>query len=390
MINKKISVVGLGYVGSEIFKKLAKNEKYVFGYDINPEQFKNLTKYQNISSNINILDNSKYIFICIDTPIKKKKPDLSNIVKFCKSTNKFILKGATIIIESSFSPETVEKKIIPLIEKFSKLKMGKNFQVAYSPERISPSDTISFQKIIKVVSAKNNNVLKNVNNLYKKILDKTITTNKIKEAEMSKIFENTQRDMNIAITNQLFMLCKKMELDFEEILKLCSTKWNFQKYEPGLVGGHCIPVDPYYLYDYAKKNKFNFSLIPLSRKINDQFIKWTADTLLNKLKKIPNKKILIVGQTYKNNVTDKRNSGAIKIYKLIKKKYKNTSTYDAELNEYPKFKKEYNVIIYLVNHNSNFNKKNPITNYISNDKAYIFDVFNKLEKKFHSRVKIIK
>ncbi len=390
MKNEKISVVGLGYVGIEIFKRLLKKNRFVFGYDLNLEKLKKLKRYSNISGNINILDNSKYIFVCIDTPIKNKKPDLSNLVKFCKCTSEFNLKGATLIIESSLAPETVEKKITPLIEKFSKLKMGKGFQISYSPERISPSDFINFEKIVKVVSAKNNNVLKKVNNLYKSILDKTITTNKIKEAEMSKIFENTQRDLNIALTNQLFMLCKKMNLDFEEVLNLCSTKWNFQKYNHGIVGGHCIPVDPYYLYDYGKKNKFNFSLIPISRKINDNFIKWTANNLLNKINKLSHKKILIVGQTYKENVSDTRNSGAIKIYKLIKKKYKNTSVYDAELSKFPSLESKYNIIIYLINHRSNFNKKNPITKFFDNKNVYIFDTFNKLEKKFNSKVKIIK
>ena len=390
MIKGKISIVGLGYVGSEIFKRFSKKEKNVFGYDLDPEKIAKLKKYQNLSNDINILSNSKYIFICIDTPVLKKKPDLSNILKFCKSTGKFNLRGATIIIESSLAPETVEKKIIPLIEKYSKLKISRNFQIAYSPERISPSDTINFEKIVKVVSSKNNNILKNVDKLYKKIVDKTITTNKINEAEMSKIFENTQRDINIAITNELFMLCKKKKLDFTEIIKLCSTKWNFQKYQPGLVGGHCIPVDPYYLYDFAKKNKFNFSLIPLSRKINDRFINWIAENLLKEINKIPLKKILIVGEAYKENTSDNRNSGATKIYKIIKKKYKNTNVYDAELGKFPNLKDRYNIIIYLVNHNSNFNKKNPITNYFSNNKVYIFDIFNKLEKKFHSKVKIIK
>jgi|TARA_B110001450_G_scaffold187488_1_gene175565 UDP-N-acetyl-D-glucosamine/UDP-N-acetyl-D-galactosamine dehydrogenase len=347
----KIGVLGLGYVGLPLALSFGKKFD-VIGYDTNFKRIENLKK--NIDNNkeatsLDFLKSKKIKFsnkdtelkscnifiVTVPTPINSRNiPDLKILKKASSTVGNFLKKRDIVIFESTVYPGATEEICVPILEKKSNLKFNKDFFCGYSPERINPGDKINtFENISKVVSASNKNSLKIISQLYKSVIKKNIFSAKnIKTAEAAKIIENTQRDLNISLINECSQLFKKMNINIYDVLKAAGTKWNFLNFKPGMVGGHCIGVDPYYLTYKAKKIGFNPRVILSGRKINDSMTKYIFKLINNKLsqkKKKPNKlKILIMGATFKENVSDTRNSKAIELINLLKKKYSKIDVFD--------------------------------------------------------------
>lgn len=375
--NFKVGIIGLGYVGFSLFKLIKKNKLTAFGYDNSESKIESIkNKYLNfkniISTNPKILLNCNIFLVCVPTPISKKSiPDLVYLKNACKTLSKFLKKNDIVIFESTVYPGITKNYCLPFLIGKSR---EKNFFIGYSPERYSPGEKIKLENITKIVSGENLNVAKKINNFYLKFIKKTHVVKTIEEAELVKNFENCQRDHNIALMNELKVLCDRTNININNVLKACKTKWNFNYYTPGLVGGHCISVDPYYLIDYSKQNNFIFSSIINSRKINNNFIRYNKSKILKFFKKHFLKKtdkILMIGATYKKNVDDLRNSGAWIIYKELKKKFINLDIYDPlvnldKINNFNQFK----AFVVLVMH-SKINKNIKLMKLLNrNEKVY--------------------
>jgi UDP-N-acetyl-D-galactosamine dehydrogenase len=409
----KLAVVGLGYVGLPLAVEFSK-KRTVVGFDVNKRrvnelnsgidrnlEFKrkqlNKIKKLKFTSNIKDLISVNCYIICVPTPIDKfKKPDLKILLKASEIIGKIINKGDLIIYESTVYPGCTEEECVPVLEKFSKLEFNKDFFCGYSPERINPGDrknTIS--KIKKVTSGSTPKIADIVDDLYSEIITAgTFKVSSIRVAEAAKVIENTQRDLNIAFINELSILFKKMNLDTQEILDAAGTKWNFLPFKPGLVGGHCIGVDPYYLTYKANKIGYKPKVILAGRKINDSMGKYVVSQFKNEMKKksikIKRSKILIMGLTFKENCPDIRNSGTQIIVKELKKLGCQLDLFDpwADKNEIKKIcdlfpismlkKNFYDGIILAVSHdcfkNIEFNKINSLCkkNNVIYDLKYIF------------------
>ena len=266
-------VVGLGYVGLPLFVRL-KNKFSTIGFDINKDRVGYLLKKQDqnkefskndlilknnsvITNNVKNIKKANFFIVTVPTPVNQKfEPDLKFLKDAVTIIGKNLKKDDIIFIESTIYPSVTQNFCIPILERESKLKINKDFIIGYSSERINPGDKKhSVENINKVVAIETNNkkILKKVKTVYKIISKKIILSKFIKEAETSKVIENIQRDLNIALMNEIFLICEKLKINFNEVKKLALTKWNFHNYSPGLVGGHCLPVDPYYLAYIAKK-----------------------------------------------------------------------------------------------------------------------------------------
>ena len=347
MIN--ICVFGLGYVGLPLALSFSKKFNTV-GFDINTKRIMKLKKniddnkeflskdFKNkkifFSSNIDHIKKCNYYIICVPTPINQnKEPDLSALKKSFSALKNLIKKNDTIIVESTVYPG-VTNMFGNYIEKNSKLKKNKDFYLCYSPERINPGDnTKKLRKIDKIFSTETNNGKKinDIKRIYKLVSKKIIFSKNIAESETAKVIENIQRDLNIALFNEILIICDRLNINFNEVIRLASTKWNFIKFKPGLVGGHCLPVDPYYLSHVSKLNKFKLITTLAGRKTNSYMKyyvlkKFKSFTKKNNIKK--KCKILIIGLTYKYGVPDMRNSINNQIFNIIKKQYKNAKAYD--------------------------------------------------------------
>jgi len=376
-----ISVIGLGYVGLPLALAFGKYFNTI-GYDINKDRIKYLNKNIDKNNETKKIDfkKSKNIYfthdhnqisisniyvITVPTPIyKNKKPDYRILKNACEIVGKFLKKNDIVIFESTVYPGMTEDICVPILIKNSRLKYKKDFSVGYSPERINPGDKKrKLENIPKLVSASDNKSLNIISYLYSKIINAKIhKIESIKIAEAAKIIENTQRDINIAFINELSIIFNKLNIDTYKVLEAANTKWNFLNFQPGLVGGHCIGVDPYYLTYIAKKNGYNTKIILSGRELNDNMYKEVTKKIFKQIKiqKLnKNLKILIMGYTFKENCSDVRNSQIIKINKLISKYY-HTDIYDPhiyndikdkKLNviKYPK-KNYYDVILLAVNH----------------------------------------
>ena len=361
----KLAVIGLGYVGLPLALEFAKKRK-VIGFDTNKTRINelNLGLDRNLEFKKNQIKNYKNLIfikdkkqlcsincfiITVPTPINKlKKPDLNPLITASELVGQFLKSGSLVIYESTVYPGCIEEVCVPILEKVSKLKFNKNFFCGYSPERINPGDkkhTIS--NIKKVTSGSTPKIASLVDNLYKEII--TIGTHKaksIKIAEAAKVIENTQRDLNIALINELSILFNKMNIDTQAVLKAAKTKWNFLPFEPGLVGGHCIGVDPYYLTFKAKKIGYNPKIILAGREVNDNMSKYVASKLLENMKlkkiKIKGSKVLIMGLTFKENCSDLRNSGVANIVFKLKKQKCKLALYDPYIDK-KRIEKIYNI-----------------------------------------------
>ena len=383
-IKNKINpaVIGLGYVGLPIFIRLNKKFKTI-GFDSNKSRVNQLSNKKDFnkeftsknlklkngsffSSRYNELRKSNFFIVTVPTPIfNDNSPDLRNLISVSNILKKIIKKNDIIFFESTVYPGVTEKVCVPIIEKGSGLKNNIDFYIGYSPERINPGDKMhSIEKINKIVAI-NKKKFSIANKVYKNLAKKLIFSENIKEAEASKVIENIQRDLNIGLMNEIYQVCDKSEINFNNVLKLAGSKWNFIKYSPGLVGGHCLPVDPYYFSWFAKKLGLNTKIILAGRKTNNEMVKFTKEMILKKIRKYKFNskkiKVLIMGLTYKKNVADLRNSLSIKVFQSLKKKFHKLNCYDPLIDKIHKKKyllidkrniKNFDVYIVLTKHDS--------------------------------------
>lgn len=332
----KIGILGMGYVGLPLAIEFSKFFKVV-GFDVCLTRInqliacndltkeisnKELKKLKNIlfTSESSELKSCNVFIVTVPTPVNKNnQPDLKPLIDATKQIGNVLKKNDVVIYESTVFPGATEEECVPILEKNSRLKLNKDFFVGYSPERINPGDKKrKLTDIVKVISGSSFEAKRFINKLYKKIIPAgTIVAEGIREAEAAKVIENIQRDLNVALINELAILFDKMNIDTEEVLKIASTKWNFQKFSPGLVGGHCIGVDPYYLTHKAKSIGYRPEIILSGRKINDGMSKYVIDKLLKEMSskkiRIKGSNILIMGMSFKENCSDIRNSKIIDI-----------------------------------------------------------------------------
>ena len=370
MKNKKIAVIGLGYVGLPL-ARLFSTKYETIGFDINKTRVNKLNSgidetlevdndllSRAISSRMLILSSNKedikdcnvYV-VAVPTPVNDKmQPDLTPLIKVSEMLGTIIDKGDIVIYESTTYPGCTEEVCIPCIEKTSGMKFNKDFFVGYSPERINPGDKEhTVEKIKKVTSGCNEEIAQIVDDLYNSVLvNGTFKATSIKVAEASKIIENTQRDCNIAFFNELSRICDVLGISTNDVIEAASTKWNFNVLQPGLVGGHCIGVDPYYLIEKSRSCGYNPEFISRARDLNESMGKYVADKFIKKLimsdKRIKNGKFLILGFTFKENCPDIRNTKVINIYNELKQYTDNIVICDP-LADKESVKKEYGIDI---------------------------------------------
>lgn len=349
-MDQKVAVVGLGYVGLPLAVEFAKKYRTV-GFDINKNRVEELNNFFDrtreieegelkesieknkflITSNLNEIAICNFFIITVPTPTdKNNRPDLRPMISASKMIGAILKKNDIVVFESTVYPGVTEEICVPALEETSGLIFNKDFFVGYSPERINPGDkehTVS--KILKITSGSNQNTAEVVDNLYKSVISAgTHKASSIKVAEAAKVIENSQRDINIAFVNELAKIFNLLNIDTTEVLKAAGTKWNFLNFKPGLVGGHCIGVDPYYLAQKAQEVGYHSEIILAGRRLNDNMGKYIATELIKKMIindiKIKDSKILILGFTFKENCPDVRNTRVIDIINEL-------NTYNAKL-----------------------------------------------------------
>ena len=341
IVNKqeKISLVGLGYVGMPIAVSFSK-KAHVIGFDVNKakiELYKNgidLTKEVGNETIANCtviftsdeirLREAKFHIVAVPTPVyKDHTPDLTPIESASRTLGRNLTKGSIVVYESTVYPGVTEEICVPILEEESRLKCGVDFKVGYSPERINPGDQVHrLETIIKVVSGMDEKTLDIIAKVYELVVDAGVyRAESIKVAEAAKVIENSQRDINIAFMNELSIIFNKMGIDTKAVLEAAGTKWNFLKFYPGMVGGHCIGVDPYYLTYKAEQMGYHSQIILSGRHINDDMGKYIVENLIKKLIKadisIKNAKVAILGFTFKENCPDTRNTRVIDIVREL-------------------------------------------------------------------------
>ena len=334
---KKIAVIGLGYVGLPIALEFAKHFQ-VIGFDISQERVAMMQQGLDPSHELESssfegkdilftanqadLRQAHFFIVTVPTPVDDYKvPDLKPLIRASRAIGKALKKGDYVIYESTVYPGCTEEDCLPILEKESGLKLGEDFKIGYSPERINPGDKDrTIDKILKIVSGSDAEALTEIAQVYGHIISAGLyKAPTIKVAEAAKVIENTQRDLNISLMNELAIIFDRMGIDTKDVIEAAGTKWNFIKFYPGLVGGHCIGVDPYYLLYKAKKLGYDPQVIHSGRRINDGMPAFIAkrliQMLIHKSKSPQNAKVLVMGITFKENVSDIRNS---KIADLIK------------------------------------------------------------------------
>lgn len=384
--NLRIAVIGLGYVGLPLAIEFGK--KYsVLGFDINEirinelEEGKDRTKEADLdglqkavefglkfSSKTTDLSDYNVFIVTVPTPIDQfKAPDLKPLLKASEMLGKIIKKGDIVIYESTVYPGCTEEDCVPVLEKFSGLKFNEDFYCGYSPERINPGDKVNtLTKIKKVTSGSTPEIAEVVDQLYKSIIEAgTHKAPSLKVAEASKAIENAQRDVNISFVNELALIFDRIGIDTSDVIEAAGTKWNFLKYKPGLVGGHCIGVDPYYLAHKAQSLGYHPQVILSGRRVNDNMGMFVANKviklMINKGHKIQGAKALILGITFKEDCPDIRNSRVIDIYDELKQFGLEIDVFDPHADEEQvneeyqiklttKLDQQYNAIILAVSH----------------------------------------
>lgn len=352
--NRKVSVIGLGYVGLPVAVAFAHNAE-VIAYDINAQRIQDLKN--NIDSNNEIasdllknknlqftnkpMDLAQADFHIIATPspiTDAKQPDFSHLIAASRSLGEYLKLDDIVVYESTVYPGATEEILIPVLEQISGLKSGRDFFVGYSPERINPGDPLhTFTDIHKVVSAQTNEVLDIVAYMYSSVVNAGVyKASSIKVAEAAKVIENIQRDLNIALINELSIIFNKLDIDTTDVLAAAKTKWNFLPFVPGLVGGHCIGVDPYYLTYKAIKNGIHPEVILAGRKVNDTMGTYIAGLTAKHMsrlgKSLKNARIGILGLTFKENCSDIRNTKVIDIIKELQSYHINVLVHDPLAN----------------------------------------------------------
>ena len=351
-MDRKIGVVGLGYVGLPVAVAFGK-EHHIVGFDINVNRISTLiggTDYTNevtdeelkevnidFTADASKLQDTDFIIVAVPTPINEhNQPDLTPLVKASETVGKNITEGTIVVFESTVYPGATEEVCVPVLERFSGLKCGKDFFVGYSPERINPGDKEhTFTTITKVVSGQTPEVLEIVADTYSSVVKAGVhKASSIKVAEAAKVIENTQRDVNIALMNELALIFDLLDIDIAGVLAAAGTKWNFLNFSPGLVGGHCIGVDPYYLTHKAQAVGYQPDVILAGRRINDDLGKYIARTLVKKLIKqgvsVQGAKVTVLGLTFKENVPDLRNSKVIDVIRELQEYDIDVQVTDAE------------------------------------------------------------
>lgn len=338
MTNIKIAIIGLGYVGMPLAAAFSSKFK-VFGFDLNSTRInelksgfdrtleldesamkKVLESGMSFSSELDSIKEANFFIVTVPTPIDEhKNPDLSPLKGASTSVAKVLKKGDIVVFESTVYPGASEELCAPILESVSGLRLGVDFEIGYSPERINPGDKEhTVTKITKIVSGSSPKALKTIKEVYSSVIEAGIfEASSIRVAEAAKVIENTQRDINIAFVNELKMIFDRMGIDTMEVLKAARTKWNFLPFEPGLVGGHCIGVDPYYLTHKAEAVGYNPEIILAGRRINDNMAAYHASQIVKKMIKnglrIKDAKVLILGITFKQNCPDIRNSKVLDV-----------------------------------------------------------------------------
>ena len=337
-----VCIVGLGYVGLPLAEAFAKSLQ-VIGFDVTGDKIRKLNQ-NNDNQNLTFTNDPKeiskanFIIIAVPTPVtKSKEPDLSFVTNAAKTVSQNMKKGSTVILESTVYPGVTDEVVKPILEE-SGFKCGDDFKIAYSPERINPGDEEhTIDKVTKVVAGMDEEATELVAELYRKVTPHIFKAKDIKTAEAAKVIENIQRDINIALVNELCLIFGKMGLSTKDVLETAATKWNFHQYSPGLVGGHCIPVDPYYLVYKAKELGYHPQVILAGRAINDYMHKHIAEMTMKALnyagKVIKGSKVLIMGLTYKENVADTRQTPAKDIIKELKEYGVDIYGYDPLLSD---------------------------------------------------------
>ena len=362
---KKIALIGLGYVGLPLAIEFGKKFK-VIGFDISKDRINLLKKNEDpnleiskkefldsthlsFSNTVDDIKDCNIFIITVPTPIyNNKMPDLTALKKSSQTVGSVLKKNDIVIYESTVFPGATEEFCVPILEKQSKLKFNTDFYCGYSPERINPGDKKHrLIDIKKVTAGSTPQIATEIDNLYKIIISAgTYKAESIKVAEAAKVIENTQRDLNIALINELALIFKKMNIDTEQVLNAACTKWNFLPFRPGLVGGHCIGVDPYYLTYKANKIGYYPEIILAGRKINDNMAAYVAKEVLKLMNskdiQIAKANILIMGLTFKENCPDYRNSRVVDLIREFKNLNCNVDVYDPLVDK-KKFAYEYKI-----------------------------------------------
>lgn len=338
--NQKLAVIGLGYVGLPIALAFARKIR-VIGFDINPQRVAMMRRGEDPSrelepeafegcdieftDDLDVLRQAKFFIVAVPTPIDQHNvPDLSPLLAASRTVGKVLKKGDYVVFESTVYPGCTEEDCLPILENLSGLKGKSDFKIGYSPERINPGDKErTIEKIVKVVSGCCPESLENIAQTYALIIEAGVyRAASIKVAEAAKVIENTQRDLNIALMNELSLIFDKMGINTAEVLDAASTKWNFLRFFPGLVGGHCIGVDPYYLTYKAQTLGYNPQVILSGRRINDNMASHvatrTVQLLIKQGKELQSARVLLMGITFKENVSDIRNSKVVDIVHTLR------------------------------------------------------------------------
>jgi UDP-N-acetyl-D-glucosamine/UDP-N-acetyl-D-galactosamine dehydrogenase len=341
ILNKTVCVVGLGYVGLPLAEDFSRHIRTI-GYRRDQNKVDELNKIPGnrieATTDPEQIKEADFVIIAVPTPVTKAKdPDLEPVITASEVVGQNLKKGAIVVLESTVYPGVTEEIMAPILERESGLHCGMDFKVGYSPERINPGDNEHILKnITKIVSAIDKESLDQLSELYG-LITKVYQAPDIKTAEAAKVIENIQRDLNIALMNELSMIFARLGIETEEVLKAAGTKWNFHTYRPGLVGGHCIPVDPYYLVQKAKEVGYHPQVILAGRSINDSMPKYVAEMAvkgLNKVgKTIKGSNVLIMGLTYKEDVADIRESPVENMVHELKEYEVNVYGYDPLLSD---------------------------------------------------------
>jgi len=409
LINKeaKLSVVGLGYVGLPIALEFARKMK-VIGFDIKPSRVELMKKGIDPSNELETADfdgcdieftsnpsdlrEATFHVVAVPTPINKHNlPDLNPLLSASRTVGKALKKCDFVVFESTVYPGCTEEDCVPILEEESGLKFNKDFKVGYSPERINPGDKEhTLTKILKIVSGSDDEALEVISDVYGSIIKAGIhKASSIKVAEAAKIIENTQRDVNIALMNELSLIFNRLNINTYEVLEAAGTKWNFLRFFPGLVGGHCIGVDPYYLTYKANELGYHSKIITGGRVINDAMGPYVAKQVVKKLiskgHKINGSKVLIMGATFKENVSDIRNSKVADVYNELRSFSVDVDVADPHasseelMEEYgyglvDEIKESYHAVILAVNHDEYMKLDESYFKSITIDDALFVDV----------------
>ncbi|CZE49276.1 nucleotide sugar dehydrogenase [Campylobacter geochelonis] len=400
-----ITLIGLGYVGLPLAAAFATKHKVV-GFDISKERVEELNTGHDrtlelddeklrialkngikFTNKIDDIKDSNFYIICVPTPVDDhNKPDLTPLIKASQTVGKVLKKGDIVIYESTVYPGATEEDCVPVLEEYSRLKFNKDFFCGYSPERINPGDKEhTVTKIRKIVSGSTQETLDKVDELYSSIITAgTFRAASIKVAEAAKVIENTQRDINIGFVNELSVLFNKLDINTNDVIDAAATKWNFLSFRPGLVGGHCIGVDPYYLAHKAVEVGYHPEIILASRRLNDHMGFYVATQIVKMMikfdKKVKSSKVLVLGLTFKENCTDTRNTRVVDIISELEKFGINVDIYDpwVDKNDAKKYHnidlvekanlQDYDCVVIAVAHKEFFE--------LDYSKSLVFDVKN--------------